>query len=320
MLSWKKLGRVFNPAAQGVGQWMREFAQCPTPFLLDDHTLRVYISCRPERGGDAQYVSHPGYVDLDRADPTRVLGVSPKPLLPLGGMGAFDEFGIMPCSVVRDGERVLMYYTGWTRMSSVPYTVGIGVALSRDGGESFERIGEGPVLGLTLHEPYLVNSPAVKIVDGVWHMWYLTGTGWLQTEGKPEPTFHIVHASSDDGLHWRRDARPVLEAASEHECQDIFLPFRRGDRWHAVFAHRKPLGFRTDPSSMYRLGYASSDNLQDWTRDDAQAGIAPGSGSEWDAQMLCSTQVLDVDGRLLMFYCGNEIGRWGFGIAELTSG
>lgn len=222
----------------------------------------------------------------------------------------------MPCSVLRQGDRVLMYYTGWTRMSSVPYSVGIGVAESLDNGETFRRIGEGPLLGLALHEPYLVNSPAVKIVDGLWHMWYLTGTGWLPTEGKPEPTFHIVHATSQDGFQWKRNAKPVLTPLSEHECQDIFLPFRHGGRWHAVFAHRKPLGFRTDRSSMYRLGYASSDDLEAWVRDDAQAGILP-AGSDWDSHMLCSTQVIEVDGRLLMFYCGNEIGRWGFGIAEL---
>jgi predicted GH43/DUF377 family glycosyl hydrolase len=317
MLSWKKLGRVFNPATDGVGPWMREFAQCPTPFLLDERTLRVFISCRPARDGEAMYVSHPAYVDLDRSDPTRLLRVSPKPLLPLGGMGAFDEFGVMPCSVVRRGETLYMYYTGWTRMSSVPYTVGIGVAVSHDGGESFERIGDGPVLGLTLNEPYLVNSPAVKIIDELWHMWYLTGTGWLRTQGRPEPTFHVVHATSTDGIHWRRDGKPVLRAGSEDECQDIFLPFHHGERWHAVFAHRKPLGFRTDPASMYRLGYASSTDLVHWDRDDNRAGISV-EDSGWDSQMLCSTQVVDVDGRMLMFYCGNEIGRWGFGIAELN--
>jgi hypothetical protein len=295
---------------------MREFAQCPTPFVLDDCTIRVYISCRPLRGSDAQYVSHPGFVDLDRADLTKLKRVSQIPLLSLGRLGAFDEFGIMPCSVVRTGDRVLMYYTGWTRMASVPYTVGIGVAQSLDGGETFQRIGEGPALGLTLHEPYLVNSPAVKIIDGVWHMWYLTGTGWLRSQDRAEPTFHIVHATSSDGIKWRRNARPVLNAHAPQECQDIFLPFYHHSRWHAVFAYRNALGFRTDPDSMYRLGYAHSVDLESWVRDDHAACFVL-SDNGWDSQMVCSTQVLEVDGRLLMFYCGNEIGRWGFGIAEL---
>jgi predicted GH43/DUF377 family glycosyl hydrolase len=68
---------------------------------------------------------------------------------------------------------------------------------------------------------------------------------------------------------------------------------------------------------MYRLGYASSTDLVHWDRDDNRAGISV-EDSGWDSQMLCSTQVVDVDGRMLMFYCGNEIGRWGFGIAELN--
>lgn len=318
-LNWRRLGRVFDPRRDGAGSWMREFAQCPTPFLLDERTLRVYISCRPARDSEAQYVSHPGYVDLDRHDPTRVVCVSPQPLLPLGARGAFDEFGVMPCSVVRAGEAVYMYYTGWSRMASVPYTVGIGLAVSHDGGASFQRVGEGPVLGLTLDEPYLVNSPAVKVIDGRWHMWYLTGTGWLTTDAKPEPIFHVVHATSDDGIHWTRNAAPILTPAAPAECQDIFLPFLKDGVWRVVFAHRKPLGFRTDAEAMYRLGHASSADLERWERSDELAGWPAAQDGDWDSQMACSTQVLDVDGRLLMFYCGNEIGRWGFGIAELLA-
>jgi predicted GH43/DUF377 family glycosyl hydrolase len=319
VMTWTKLGRVFDPSQHRSGDWMREFAQCPTPFLLDERRLRVYFACRPPRDGASQYVSHPGYVDLDRHEPQRVLAVSPQPLLPLGGLGAFDEFGVMPCSVVRHGDEVWMYYTGWTRMGSVPYTVGIGVARSRDGGDTFERIGEGPVLGLALHEPFLVNSPAVLCVEGRWHMWYLTGTGWIPQAGKPEPLFHLVHAESANGLDWERNAKPILPAKTADECQDVFLPFHANGAWHSVFAYRGATGFRTDPSARYRFGYARSTDLVNWVRDDRQVAWQEPQLGDWDEQMACSSQVLDVDGRLLMFYCGNEIGRWGFGIAELQA-
>lgn len=317
MFAWKKIGNVFNPTVNRPRSWMQEYAQCPTPFVLNDATLRVYFACRPQRGADLQYVSYPGYVDLARDDLTRVLKIADAPLLPLGSAGAFDEFGIMPSSVVRTGDVVYLYYTGWSRMSSVPYTTAIGLAVSHDGGETFSKLGEGPVLGLTLNEPYLVNSPAVRIIDGTWHMWYMAGTKWLLDKGQPEAVFPIVHASSADGITWTRDGRPIVPTRSEDECQDIFLPFFLDGKWHAVFGYRKPVGFRSDPASMYRLGYAWSDNGVNWVRDDAQVGIDV-SAAGWDSQMMASSQAIELDGRILLFYCGNSFGREGFGIAEMT--
>ncbi|KAB2325482.1 hypothetical protein F8A86_00245 [Betaproteobacteria bacterium SCN1] len=317
MFTWTKLGRIFDPTAERPRPWMQAYAQCPTPFLYDADTVRVYFATRPPRGTDLQYVAYPGYVDLARNDLHRVTRIAADPLLPLGGPGAFDEFGLMPSAVVRHGDAVHLYYTGWSRMASVPYTTAIGLAISHDGGDTFRKVGEGPLLGLTLNEPYLVNSPTVRIVEGVWHLWYMTGLGWLPNEGAPEAVFRIAHATSADGIHWQRDGRTIIPPHHADECQDLFQPFRLDGRWHAVFAWRRALGFRTDPAAMYRLGYAWSDDLVHWTRDDAQAGLTV-SDDGWDAQMLCSTQAIELDGRILLFYCGNTFGREGFGIAELT--
>ncbi|MBS1142610.1 MAG: hypothetical protein H6R14_16 [Proteobacteria bacterium] len=314
MFSWKKLGNIFNPRLSSGRDWMQEYAQCPTPLILDDSTVRVYIACRPQRGGDLQYVSYPGYVDLARDDLTRVVGISAAPLLPLGNSGSFDEFGIMPSCILRKDGAIYMYYSGWSRMQSVPYTLAIGMAVSRDGGATFEKSGEGPLLATALNEPYFVTGPIVQVIDDQWHMWYLTGRKWLESgNGKYEPVYQIVHATSSDGIDWIRDGIPIVPTLSEDECQDIFAPFFLAGKWHAIFAHRKP----NTAESEYRLGYASSDDLETWRRDDAQAGITT-SASGWDAQMMCYPQLLELDGRLLMFYCGNAFGREGFGIAELT--
>ena len=312
MLRWSKLGRVFNPLDGAGVPWMREFAQCPTPFALDERRVRVYVAGRPPRDSDRMYVSHPGYVDLDRRDLRRVLAVAPQPLLELGAPGTFDEFGIMPGSVVRQGDEVRLYYTGWTRMESVPYTLAIGLAVSRDGGTRFERLGEGPLLGITADEPYLVTGPSVRFIDGEWHMWYLSGRKWLFAEGKHEPVYQVVHARSADGLDWRRDGRPVVPVLAEDECQDVFSPFRRDGRWHAVFAWRRP----STSGGAYRFGYAWSDDLATWQRDDARAGIGLADDG-WDSRMSCYPGLIEIDGRLRMFYCGNDFGREGFGIAEL---
>src|SRR4051794_13405213 len=148
---------------------MREFAQAPSSVLLDD-VIRVYFSCRPEPDASGQYVSYSSFVDLDREDPTRVVRVADQPILPLGATGAFDEFGTYPVSVVRDDSRFVAYYGGWTRCESVPFDVAIGCAMSTDGGETFERVGGGPVLGHSLEEPFIVGGPKIRLFDGRWHL------------------------------------------------------------------------------------------------------------------------------------------------------
>lgn len=314
---WERLGNIFNPQARQPHPWMMEYAQCPTPFVLDDATVRVYFATRPLRDGAGLYVSRPGFVDLDRRDLRRVVAVAERPALDLGTTGTFDEFGVMPSSVLRVGDAVYMYYTGWTRMASVPYTTAIGVAVSRDGGTTFERLGDGPVLNIALDEPLLVNSPIVRILGGTWHMWYITGRRWVDGEAGPEIVFQHAHATSSDGLAWdHRETGIMPTVLGDDECHDLLCPVFIDGRWHAFFAYRHATGFRDGAGRGYRLGHAVSDDLRTWRRDDGAAAF-PVSAEGWDSAMVCSTQFLEADGRRWMFYCGNGIGRGGFGAAEL---
>ena len=143
---WRKLGKVFDPTKIEGIDWMKEFAQAPS-VLIFDKFVRVYFSCRPLPDGNGQYVSYTGFVDLDRNNLFDVVNISKKPILRLGEIGTFDEFGIYPTSVIRDENKVIAYYGGWTRCASVPFDVAIGIAVSLDNGESFTRLGKGPVLG-----------------------------------------------------------------------------------------------------------------------------------------------------------------------------
>src|SRR3989440_2340025 len=133
MFKWKKLGRVFTPQDVAGRSWLKEFAQAPCALVFD-RFVRIYFSCRPQADADGQYVSYSAYVDLDRADPTKILDVSARPILELGALGEFDEFGTYPVSVARSGREVRAYYGGWTRCESVPFNVAIGFATSRDEG------------------------------------------------------------------------------------------------------------------------------------------------------------------------------------------
>lgn len=312
---WEKLGKVFDPTTVDGRPWMKEFAQAPATLVFDDF-VRVYFSCRPPADSAGQYVSYSAFVDLDRADMTRIVRVADAPILELGERGTFDEFGVYPVSVIRNGNRVLAYYGGWTRCVSIPFTVAIGVAESRDQGVSFSRLGKGPLLASSPHDPFVLSGPKVRRFGELWYLWYVAGTAWLEHQGRAEAVYKIRMATSTDGLHWSRTGRDLLENRLEtDECQASPDVVHYRGRYHMFFCYKHSLDFRNNDRG-YRIGYAVSDDLLDWYRDDTLAGIDV-SPSGWDDQSIAYPHVFELDGSLYMLYLGNQVGRYGFGLARL---
>lgn len=306
---------MFDPSAIVGVDWMRAFAQAPAALVFDTF-VRVYFSCRPHPDAAGQYVSRAAYVDLDRADLFRIVGVSERPIMDLGGLGAFDEFGTYPTSVIRNGDEIRAYYGGWRRCASVPFDVAIGYAISRDGGVTFEKQGRGPVLSADLHEPFVISGPKIRRFGARWYLWYIAGTAWIPNDGRPEPVYRIRMATSSDGVRWQRLNREIIPPRLEaNECQASPDVIFAGGRFHMFFCYRYSVGYRGREKG-YRIGYASSEDLERWVRDDSRAGIDV-SDDGWDSEMISYPHVFELDGRTLMFYLGNQVGRHGFGLAEL---
>lgn len=305
---WRKHGLVFCP--DGETGWMASHAQVPTVLTLVDR-FRVFVACRPTVG-----LSLTGWVDLDRRDPMRVLAVSPAPILEPGPRGSFDEHGIMPSGIVEADGQVRLYYSGWCRLAGgAPYHNTTGLAVSEDGGLTFHRACPGPVLDRTPQEPFSATSPWVLRQDATWHAFYSSGLDWIEVEGKPEHVYDIRHATSEDGVDWRRGGPPAI---AQRHCQEALtrptiLQEPNGD-WSMWFCYRGSYGFRDDGDA-YRVGFARSADLATWERDDAAAGIGVTEGG-FDSRMVAYPCAVEADGRRLMFYNGDGFGRTGFGLAE----
>ena len=82
------------------------------------------------------------------------------------------------------------------------------------------------------------------------------------------------------------------------------------------FCYRQATGFRKNKERSYRIGYAYSTDLVNWTRDDENTGIDV-STEGWDSDMLCYPHVFECNGKIYLLYNGNEFGRFGFGLAVL---
>ena len=316
MFGWKKLGKVFTPQEIGGRPWLREFAQAPASLVFDDF-VRIYFSCRPLPDESRQYVSYSAFVDLERSDLFKVRRVAEHPILELGGIGDFDEFGTYPVSVIRDGAVVRAYYAGWTRCESVPFNVAIGAAVSHDNGVSFAKLGRGPVLAYSPDEPFVLSGPKIRRFEGVWYLWYIAGRKWKVVDGRAEPVYKIRMASSADGLTWTKMNRDLISSrVEEDEAQASPDVFFSNGRYHMFFCYRFSSNFRGKENG-YRIGYASSANMFDWVRDDELAGIDV-SMDGWDSEMISYPHVFEVDGRTYMAYLGNQVGKKGFGLAELN--
>jgi hypothetical protein len=315
MFRWKKLGKVFTPQAVEGRSWLKEFAQAPATLLFDDF-VRVYFSCRPLADANGQYVSYSAYVDLDRGDLFKLRHIAERPILELGGLGEFDEFGIYPVSVIRYGDEVRAYYAGWTRCESVPFNTAIGVAISRDSGKTFVKLGNGPVLSYSPDEPFVLSGPKIRRFNGLWYLWYISGRSWKVVEGRPEPVYKIRMATSPNGIAWSRLNKDLIESRVEpDEAQASPDVFYANGRYHMFFCYRHSSRFRGREYG-YRIGYASSNNLTDWVRDDTNAGIDV-SDAGWDAEMVSYPHVFEVDGKTYLAYLGDQVGRHGFGLAVL---
>jgi hypothetical protein len=319
MMRWRKLGRIFDPTEHVLPNECVQFAQSPQALVFDDH-VRVYFSTRAVDRSNGKFLSHIAFADFDRTL-RHLIRVSDETVVSLGKLGCFDEHGIFPMSVLRHGDEVYGYTCGWSRRVSVSVETSIGLAISRDQGLTFERIGDGPVLTASLHEPCLVGDGFVKVIGGVFHMWYIFGTGWTRhsPDAPPDRTYKIGHAVSTDGIAWEKEeARQIIaDRLGATESQALPTVIGLNDRHHMFFCYRESVDFRTNRARGYRIGHAFSDDLQHWQRDDENPALEVGTLGEWDSDMQCYPHVFECGGDIFLLYNGNEFGRYGFGLAVL---
>lgn len=303
---------IFCPT--GEFEWMSSHAQCPFPLVLADG-LRIYFSTRNMADEAGQYVSRTGWVELDFNFQVRT--ISQTPALDVGPIGSFDEHGAMGTSVIEHDGRYFMFYGGWSRRVSVPYDWAIGMAESSDG-LSFSRSFNGPILGASPDQPYLLACPIVQKTNFGMSMRHLAGDAWISDGNRAESVYSLRYAHSVDGVHWNRDNAPLVTKLTEDECQTgasvwwneagahMLISFRRGSRFRGRFA----------PSRGYRLGYAHSSDGRYWHRDDSVIKIIE-PRADFCVSSMAYPYVFTWMGEMWVLYCGNDFGAGGFGVSKL---
>jgi len=296
-MKWIKKGLIIK--SRGDLDWMVTHAMLPFAERIEADVYRIYFS-----GRDKFNRSHIGYTELDINEPENILYITERPVLGLGRLGCFDDNGVTPSWVVNYKGKKYLYYIGWNKGSTVRMHLVAGLAISNDGGKTFERFSKAPLLERTNMEPYsILTAPCVLLEDGLWRMWYVSGLEWVH---RNLPRYNIKYAESNDGIHWKRNGIVCID----FKCRDENALARpcvlKEDNVYKMWYSYK--------GESYRIGYAESQDGLVWERKDDEVGIEP-SKSGWDSEMIEYAFVFVHKGRKYMLYNGNDYGKRGIGLA-----
>jgi predicted GH43/DUF377 family glycosyl hydrolase len=302
-MRWVKKGLLYGP--NGKHPWARHSALQPTPYLMRDGAIRMFVGFRDSAG-----VSRIGFVDLDGANPSRVLRVSGRPVLDTGAPGTFDENGVVPCAVVEREGQLWLFYAGYQLGQKVKFYAFGGLAISDNGGESFRRFSLVPINDRTDDELFFrVIHTMMLDDDGRWRAWYGAGSEFDKEGERQFPCYDIRHAGSPDGIHLDRDYKVCVDVgAGEYRVGRPYV-IKCGEVYKMFFS----AGTKTEG---FRLAYAESPDGVNWTRNDASL-VLEGPGSDWDSRMQAYPSVVSSEHQTYLFYNGNNYGEAGFGYAVL---
>ena len=301
--------RSFKPFSQ--------YTHAQSPQLLRvGEVNRIYFSARPlVRVGELPR-TEVLFVEFDSSF-KEVVDFSRTPVINQSPLGSYDEHGIFPFHVSIVDNRLYGYISGWSRRRAVAVETAIGISESTDGGVTFHRLGDGPILTSSLNEPFLVGDPFVTRHDNGYVMLYIAGTAWKATENEEDlqRVYKIRLALSEDGVSWNPLLKSVIpDLIGSDECQALPSVSMKKNRYIMSFCYREMSNFRTNGKGAYQLGFASSSDLQNWTRNDALFEIGEHK-SEWDSGMRCYPNINSINERIVILYNGNDFGKHGFGLA-----
>lgn len=302
-MSWVKKGFIFN--ANKHFMWAHKGALIPTPFLVDSNIVRVFVTFCDEKG-----IGRTGYVDLDANNLNNVLAVSSKPIFDIGLPGTFDENGSLTCSVIKTPDGNLhFYYAGFELGHKIRYRLLSGLVITDPKLNIIKKYCV-PILERSDTELYFRGGPFCIYNQEQFCMWYVAGSKWIDINSKPMPVYEIKYIESKDGVNWPSEGRVCIKISEEdeHGFGRPYVIFHNSIYKMFYSIRKKEVG--------YRLGYAESRDGINWKRRDSCMDSLNELGDSWDSKMICYSAVIELNGKLIMFYNGNNFGESGFGYAE----
>lgn len=280
---------------------MQSHAAVPIAWQKSGEEYWVYFGTR-----DSHNRPFIGRILIELGKTPSVTEVCKEPILEPGPLGHFDDNGVYPGCIVKNEERLLMYYLGRSNGAPPLYYMSIGLAQSRDNGRTFERVIQSPLLSRSEHDPWIVSTPFVLKENSHWRMWYLSGFKCEMEDNELHSYYHIKYAESPDGMCWKRDGTVCIDLALGERNISSPTVLHDDGLYRMWFSYVSETG--------YRIGYAESSDGITWDRNDADSGIDL-SASGWDSESQSYPHIFEHNDTKYLLYSGNGFGKDGIGIA-----
>lgn len=309
-ITWEKKGRVIVP--EDGPAWRRHMSGAMHVMPFEKNRYRVYLTGVGEDTPTALGEPgrrHIGWLELDQ-DFNIVHENPANPVLGPGEGGAFDCEGVVMPMIVRLSPEVLyMYYAGFGPGTACWLDNHMGLAISRDGGDTWKRWSRAPLPVRDDKDPFTMGTFwVIRESEDHWRIWYTTAFRVDHLDGRWQVRTHLKYATSKDGIHWDKPENNVVLDLDESGGETLLtrpVVLREPDgyrMWYCVRTNEIP----------YYIGYAESLDGLHWERK--PSGITT-SDEGWDSEQVEYPCVLKEDDRYLMFYNGNGYGRTGTGLA-----
>jgi len=292
---------------------------CMSPFVMQiKDEYRLYYA-----GADRQGYHRICLATSLVANPTKFTryGV----ILDIGKKGDFDGFWCVSPCVHKFGNKWYLYYTGNDGSNSgLQAFSGIGLAIGDDG-IHFERYDSNPIITGDQTKEYPHNrgiaGPGGTILEDIqtdgsifYRMYYTLAVGTLNSDPKIDQKKLCAVCHSIDGIHWSNH-RIIMNPREDVSNEDIAVagPFV----WRDTNCYRMfycGIGSRW---GYYSISEAVSQDGYKWYRGekDENLTLTPGEPGTWESQMVEYPSVIEENGKLRLFYCGNGYGTTGIGTA-----
>ena len=96
-----------------------------------------------------------GFIDYNLRT-FKVINKSTSPILKKGGLGTFDDNGVLPSSLIKYKKKIYLFYIGWKPGSTTRYSLIAGLSYSKNLKSKFKKYQESPILNCNKNEPYSI--------------------------------------------------------------------------------------------------------------------------------------------------------------------
>ena len=281
--------------AHGQTDWLRSHSGATCIEEISTSEIRLLLT-----GRDSRNRSHIGRLTLDRHS-LEVKGYSKNAVLDLGPSGSLDETGTSYPEVFRVNGRSYLHYTGWSLGADVPFYNHLFRAM-RDESGNYKRTQALPIsvqddlTSIGIGATMISAHPSGKL-----RLYYAAFKPWI--EGAH--SYCLESALSEDGLHWTYEGCAIdAIPGRENISRPTYLGGRTSQRiW---FCHRPKNG-------NYSIGYAEGEGESPKLKVRAENIFSDVSLPAWCNAGQCYPTVIQIDGRIILFFAGNDYGKAGIG-------